>query len=157
MRKLTPKQERFVSEYLIDLNATKAAIRAGYSGNTAQRIGSENLSKPLISAAIQKAKDERSKRTEINQDYVLQGLKREAEREGEDSSHSARVAALTQLGKHLGMFKERIEHSGALVQTHIYLPKKDAAPAGYGATAESVAPETLAACTVALPRKDGKP
>jgi phage terminase small subunit len=49
---LTPKQERFVAEYLIDLNATQAAIRAGYSSKTAKVIGSENLSKPAIQAAI---------------------------------------------------------------------------------------------------------
>jgi phage terminase small subunit len=50
--KLTPKQERFVAEYLVDLNATQAAIRAGYSKKTAQQVGSENLSKPVIAEAI---------------------------------------------------------------------------------------------------------
>lgn len=45
---MTKKQNRFVEEYLIDLNATQAAIRAGYSVNTAQQMGSENLSKPVI-------------------------------------------------------------------------------------------------------------
>ena len=49
---LTPKQRRFVDEYLIDLNATQAAIRAGYKKNTARQIGSENLSKPAIAKAI---------------------------------------------------------------------------------------------------------
>ena len=53
MSKLTDKQERFVQEYLIDLNATQAAIRAGYSKKTAQVIGSENLAKPLIAERIQ--------------------------------------------------------------------------------------------------------
>ena len=51
-KKLTPKQNRFVEEYLIDLNATKAAVRAGYSEKTARQIGSENLSKPAIQEAI---------------------------------------------------------------------------------------------------------
>lgn len=50
---MTPKQQRFVSEYLLDLNATQAAIRAGYSEKTARQVGSENLSKPDIAAAIQ--------------------------------------------------------------------------------------------------------
>lgn len=68
---LTPKQSRFVSEYLIDLNATQAAIRAGYSERTAHAIGNENLSKPEIVEEIQKASAERSKRTEITQDMVL--------------------------------------------------------------------------------------
>jgi phage terminase small subunit len=75
-KKLTPKQERFVEEYLIDLNATQAAIRAGYSQRTAASIGEENLRKPDISAAIQAAKAERSERTHITQDRVLQELAR---------------------------------------------------------------------------------
>lgn len=68
---MTPKQARFIEEYLIDLNATQAAIRAGYSEKTAQEIGAENLSKPIIAAAIQKALEERSRRTEITADKVL--------------------------------------------------------------------------------------
>lgn len=72
--KLTPKQERFVQEYLVDLNATAAAIRAGYSRKTANRIASENLSKPDIQTAIQEAKQARSQRTEITQDMVIQEL-----------------------------------------------------------------------------------
>ncbi len=51
-RKLTARQERFIDEYLIDLNATQAAIRAGYSRNSALQIGVENLSKPVIAAAV---------------------------------------------------------------------------------------------------------
>jgi phage terminase small subunit len=70
--KLTEKQKRFVEEYLIDLNATQAAIRAGYSVKNADKIGSELLGKTRVSEAIQKAKDERSKRTEITADKVLQ-------------------------------------------------------------------------------------
>lgn len=73
-RKLNPKQQRFVEEYLIDLNATQAAIRAGYSPKTATAIASENLSKPSISAAIACAMAERSKRTGITQDRVLEEL-----------------------------------------------------------------------------------
>lgn len=74
MSKLNDKQRVFVEEYLIDLNATQAAIRAGYSEKTANRIGSENLSKPDIQAAIQIAMDKRSKRTEITADRVLQEI-----------------------------------------------------------------------------------
>lgn len=73
-RAMTPKQQRFVDEYLIDLNATQAAIRAGYSARTAHATGHENLSKPEIAAAIQAAMDERAKRTEITADRVLQEL-----------------------------------------------------------------------------------
>lgn len=72
--KLTAKQESFVREYLIDLNATQAAIRSGYSAKTAGQIGDENLKKPGIAAAIQKAMDERAARTEITADRVLKEL-----------------------------------------------------------------------------------
>jgi phage terminase small subunit len=71
---LTDKQRMFIEEYLIDLNATQAAIRAGYSEDTARQIASENLSKPYIQEAIQEAKQERIERTKITQDKVLQEL-----------------------------------------------------------------------------------
>lgn len=65
------KQDRFCQEYLIDLNATRAAIRAGYSPKTARQIGQENLSKPDVQARICELKEARAKRTEITQDRVL--------------------------------------------------------------------------------------
>ncbi len=68
---LTKKQKRFVEEYLVDLNATQAAIRAGYSTQTAYSIGDENLKKPEIKNAIEKALAERSKRTGVNADRVI--------------------------------------------------------------------------------------
>lgn len=73
-KKLTVKQQAFVDEYLIDLNATQAAIRAGYSEKTAGSTGSENLQKPEIAEAIQKAVAKRSERTEITADNVLKEL-----------------------------------------------------------------------------------
>ena len=69
--KLTEKQQRFVDEYLIDLNATQAAIRAGYSVESARDIGCENLTKPNIQQAIAEKMAERSKRTGVNQDRVV--------------------------------------------------------------------------------------
>jgi len=71
---LTAKQRNFVREYLIDLNATQAAIRAGYSAETAGAIGAENLKKPQIASAISAAMDLRAKRTEITADRVLTEL-----------------------------------------------------------------------------------
>lgn len=68
---MTAKQQRFCDEYLIDLNATQAAIRAGYSVDTAKEIGCENLTKPNIQETIAKAMAERSKRTGVNQDRVV--------------------------------------------------------------------------------------
>ena len=70
-KKLTKKQQLFVDEYLIDLNATQAAIRAGYSVDTAREIGCEYLTKPNIQQAIAEHMAERSKRTGINQDRVV--------------------------------------------------------------------------------------
>lgn len=157
---LSPKQARFVEEYLIDLNATQAAIRAGYSEKTAGSIGSENLQKPEIELAIAKARAKLSEKTGITaervlaelallgfsnmQDYMrsspggdpyldFSGLTREQaaalaevtvedfkDGRGEDARDVRRVkfkltdkrAALVDIGKHLGMFKERVEHSG---------------------------------------------
>lgn len=71
MAKMTERQKRFIAEYLIDLNATQAAIRAGYSVKTAGSIGDENLKKPEINSAIAKEMAERSKRTGVNQDRVV--------------------------------------------------------------------------------------
>lgn len=71
---LTPKQQRFVEEYLVDLNATQAAIRAGYSERTAYSIGQENLNKPDIDKAIRKARQEQSERTQMTADDVLRSL-----------------------------------------------------------------------------------
>ena len=68
---MAPKQQRFVEEYLIDLNATQAAMRAGYSQQTAHSIGHENLSKPEIAEAIAKAAADRAERVKIDADYVL--------------------------------------------------------------------------------------
>ena len=69
--RLTDKQKRFVAEYLIDLNATAAARRAGYSAKTADRIGPELLGKTCVSQAIQEAIKQREQRTEITQDMVI--------------------------------------------------------------------------------------
>lgn len=97
---LTAKQERFVAEYLKDGNATRAAIAAGYSKNTARSTGAENLTKPDIAAAIARAQSERTERTHIDIDYVIQRLAVEAEREGKGASHGARVSALRELRQH---------------------------------------------------------
>lgn len=73
-KKLTPKQELFCKEYIIDLNATRAAIASGYSEKTANRIGPENLSKLVIQEYIQELTKEREKRTEITGDMVIKEL-----------------------------------------------------------------------------------
>lgn len=70
--KLTDLQKKFIKEYLVDLNITAAALRAGYSEKTAYSIGHEAFNKPHIQAAIQKELDKRAERTEITADAVLQ-------------------------------------------------------------------------------------
>lgn len=72
--KLTPKQERFVDEYLIDLNATQAAIRAGYAPKRADAIGSENLRKPVVAEAVRVAKLKRAQKAEVDSAWVLKRL-----------------------------------------------------------------------------------
>lgn len=71
-RPLTPRQARFVAEYLIDLNASAAALRAGYSPKTAPSQGQRLLKNVEVAAAIQDGKDARAKRTEITQDRVIE-------------------------------------------------------------------------------------
>ena len=146
--KLTEKQQRFVDEYLIDLNATQAAIRAGYSVKTADAIGCENLTKPNIQQTIAEHMAERSRRTGINQDRVVLELARIAfvkmtdlvdshgrikdnatdddlaciesvkykQSESETGSSverevkiSPKLKALELLGKHLGMWNDKID------------------------------------------------
>lgn len=169
MSKLTAKQKAFVNEYLIDLNATQAAIRAGYSEKTANEQGARLLANVSISEFISKAMEERSKRTGITADQVLNelamiafangtdfaqvveepiivngryvkdpdtGQLRKQEvvrivptdelpedkkraiagikegRYGVEVSTCDKVKALELLGRHLGMFKDKVEVSG---------------------------------------------
>lgn len=107
---MTRKQQAFVNEYLVDLNATQAAIRAGYSERSAASIGEENLRKPEIRAAVDEAFAARAERVEVTQDEVVGGLKGIATAVANPAA--ARVSAWAHLGKHLGMFTEKVEHSG---------------------------------------------
>jgi len=74
--KLTPKQARFVEEYLIDLNAKQAAIRAGYSSKRAQEIGYQLLQKTTVQEAIRVRRDELSKKTEVTQERIVLEMSR---------------------------------------------------------------------------------
>ena len=74
MAKMTAKQRRFCDEYLIDLNATQAAVRAGYSKKTAQQMGTENLSKPVIKEYIAERMAEKESELIADQDEVLKYL-----------------------------------------------------------------------------------
>ena len=91
------------------VNATAAAIRAGYSEKTAATIAHENLRKPKIAEAIRVGREKLSERAQITQEDVLAGLRQEATTYGKGSSHSARVTAWIWIGKHVGMFTEQAE------------------------------------------------
>jgi len=111
---LTDKQQRFVSEYLVDLNATAAAKRAGYSELTASEQGYQLLQKTLVQQAIQQAMHERELRTQATQDKVVDELCAVAFREASDAPLSDlrfcnKLRALELLGKHLGTFREQVE------------------------------------------------
>ena len=118
---LTPKQARFVEEYLIDLNATAAAKRAGYSERTAYAQGQRLLKNVEIAVAIQKAQEARSERTRIDQDWVIERLVgvyeasmearpvcvKNGEEKGFTFNPTAANRALELIGKHKGLFIDR--------------------------------------------------
>ena len=117
MNGLNPKQRRFVREYLKDHNASRAYKRAGYHCKTRSSLDTAAgrlLRNVEVQSALQEAMNEQAKRTLVDADYVIHGLKREAEFRGDGCSHGARVKALESLGKHLGLFVDRIQHEGDL-------------------------------------------
>lgn len=108
---LTEKQKAFVQEYLVDLNATAAAKRAGYSEKNADKIGSELLGKTRVAEAIQKAMQSRQQRTQVTQDMVIQEISKVAFKDAADYSESElkyanKLKALEMLAKHLGLYAE---------------------------------------------------
>lgn len=143
MAKLTNKQMMFCKEYLIDLNATQAAIRAGYSEKTANRIGHENLTKLDIQEYINELMQERSQKAEITAETVLNNIVDIIDRcmqktpvmekiDGEwvetgewkfDANNALKGNEL--LGKHLKLFTDKVEHSGEIKLPEIIIKKKE--------------------------------
>ncbi len=103
---LTRKQQRFVEEFLIDLNATQAAIRAGYSKATAAAQASRLLTNANVAETIAAAQAKQAERAEIDTAWVIARLVEEAQNADKSST---RVRALELLGKHLGMFSDRLD------------------------------------------------
>ena len=142
---LTAKQARFTEEYLVDLNATQAAKRAGYSAKTAGAVGHKLLKKAEIAAALEEAMQQRAERTELTQDWIIERLVANAERcmqaepvldrEGKKTGEYTFQAAganraLELLGKHLGMFADIQKHGavgGGKVTFVMQLTGEDAA------------------------------
>lgn len=122
---LTPRQQRFVDEYLIDLNATQAAIRAGYAENSARVTAARLLTKADICAAVSEAQNKRAAKLELTHEWVLSKLVENLNRamQAEPVLNSAGMPtgeytyqgtvanrALELIGKHLGSFPDRHEH-----------------------------------------------
>lgn len=149
---MTPKQRQFVEEYLIDKNATQAAIRAGYSAKTAGQIGDENLKKPEIAKAVEEGLARLAEEAGVTQeriveefcrmgfydpaDLVRQPVTKPADianlpenvrraivgwswdRQGNFVLKLAdKASSLANLGRHLGMFTDKVEHSGSMSLT----------------------------------------
>ena len=122
MRELTPKQAAFVREYLIDLNATQAAIRAGYSANTANEQGSRLLTNVSVHSLIQKAMNERAETVGLTAADVLRdinavkadAMRKTYDKDGNEvmANHTAALKALELQGKHLKMFTDKVELLG---------------------------------------------
>ncbi len=109
--KLSPKMERFVEEYLVDLNASEAVLRAGYKTRNKNRMGAELLRHPLVSQTIEEHLQARRERMELTADYVLTKLVDIVEKQQEGNPQAA-LRGLELLGKHLGLYRDRQEISG---------------------------------------------
>jgi len=112
--KLTEKQKMFCKEYMVDLNATQACIRAGYSEKTAKVIGSENLSKPYLQEEIARLMKSREERVQLTADKVLEDIERVRGLAEGSEQYSISLKASELQGKHLAMFTEKTKVEGEL-------------------------------------------
>lgn len=108
-----------MAEYLVDLNATAAAKRAGYSERRASELGYQLLRKTTVQAAIQRAIQDRSQRTGVTQDYVIEKLKTIADKQASDApdsdlKYSSQIKAIELLGKHLGAWEPQDKQQTAV-------------------------------------------
>jgi phage terminase small subunit len=110
---LTPRARLFAERYAVHLTGAWAAREAGYAVKGAARTGMMLLRDPRIKALIEAAMDARSERTRIDQDWVVNALVDEATDRSKSAKHAARVAALELLGRHVKMFPNRLEFTGA--------------------------------------------
>lgn len=106
---VTPKQSAFISEYLVDLNATQAAIRAGYSERTARSIGCALLTKHDIAAAIAEAQQKLATTAGMTIEQHMEDLKRIRDAAFDEGKFSAAATAEVARGKVAGFYVERVE------------------------------------------------
>lgn len=136
--KLTAKQERFIEEYLVDLNATQAAIRAGYSEKAAKETGCENLTKPNIAEEIAKRRKALSEKTGLNAEFfdkevmeylhTSKAIPIEIDGNSTTKYDTAGVGkALDMIGRRLNLFTHTVDHksSDKSMTPQIYLPNNE--------------------------------
>jgi phage terminase small subunit len=111
IHELTDRQERFVQEYLIDLNGTKAAIRAGYAPDSAEVTASRLLRKAKVAEAVQRGKAARAAATQITAAKVVENIQRLSDKAEEAGQLSVAMKGQELLGKHCAAFTERLEVS----------------------------------------------
>lgn len=111
---LTPKQQRFVQEYLKDQNGTKAAIRTGYSEKTAKQQGSRLLTDPRVQAAVKAGQQKVAKKAEVTVDSLMAELEQARKLALKEKQASAAVTATMGKGKLAGLLVEKHKHSGAI-------------------------------------------
>ena len=122
MAKLSNKQKMFVKEYIIDFNATRSAIAAGYSKKTARQMGYELLTKLYIQEAVQKELKPIIKQHGMSAQEVLDGIEYIYTNNKEDDPKAA-ISALNLAGKYHKLFTEKIEHSGKIEMPTVVIEK----------------------------------
>jgi phage terminase small subunit len=105
---LTPRQERFAREYLIDLDATHAAVRAGYSEKTANKQGPRLKKHPLVQERIAELQQAAADRNDVEVDEVIKMLRASYREAKAAKQHGPAVRAAELLGKTMGMFSDKI-------------------------------------------------
>jgi phage terminase small subunit len=122
--KLTRKQQVFVREYLVDLNASQACIRAGYSQRNAGKIGPRLVGQSSIAEAIQNQLKKRLEAAEITADFVLMGIKETIRVCVSAGQHSNVLKGYELLGRHLRLFADKAENPGIIqVQVITGIPR----------------------------------
>ena len=109
---LSDQQRMFCEEYLVDMNATQACIRAGYKTKFPNRVGYQLMENPAVRITIDGLRAERSKGTDVTKDFVLRGIQKTITLAEANGNLNALLRGYELLAKHLGMFIERTEISG---------------------------------------------
>lgn len=113
MKKLNPKQKRFCEEYIIDLNASAAAVRAGYTEKSARVTASKMLTNANIEAYIQSLSAKHTEKTGITADWVLNGIKELTDRLIEMDDPKAAFKGYELGGKYLTLFSDKVDHTSS--------------------------------------------